>query len=336
MIKHFRFLMIIYYFFQFCVVLIGQETSSILNSDLIIKDEKGTRVTLFSKPMINDVFRYTINSIVSSTEKSPETDDKKVTSTENINYYYSEQVIEISSSEIITYKIKFDSIIVITTDSSDSEEKTIYNSNMRNYVWNQPDFIHFGNFIDEEFFARVSFKGEITSIYGMEKMYENLFTALGDTLNADQKEALKNSFDQEYFKNIFQSQFQIFPEKPIYLDSSWIRTYDSEIIVFPIRNVFKYMINDIKQNNEQYIINVNAVLSTNVLKKNIKDKDINYKLENSRFTGKSNYEYNLSKGCLVNKHSDTIIELNIKISDKKDSVQSYYTIKQSLSINLLK
>ena len=345
--KHFRYLLTFYYFFQFCLVLIAQETPEpkelhgtdsippALNSDLITKDEKGTKISLLVKPVINDVLRYTINSFTLSTEKSPETDDKKITSTEDINYFYSEEVMEISPAGIITYKIKFDSIIVISTDSSDPDGKRIYNSNMKNYVWHHPEFIHFSSFIHEEFFARVSSKGELTSIYGLEKMYENLFSAWGDTLNSNHKEALKNSFDQEYFISIFQPQFQFFPEKAIYEDSGWVRSYEKEITIFPVKNEFKYRLNNVKQNNDQYFINVEAAMSTDVLEKKIKDEQLTYELENSSFTGKGNYEFNMSKGCLVSKHTDMVIELNLKISEKKDSIRTYNMVKQTLSINLL-
>ncbi|HMQ69194.1 MAG TPA: DUF6263 family protein [Ignavibacteria bacterium] len=306
-----------------------------LNSDLITKDETGTKVNLRIIPILNDVLRYNIRSSTTSIEKSTETNDKKIISTEETNYFYTEEVFEISSAGIITFKIKFDSIIVVSTVLSDSEERTIYNSNMKNYIWSHPDFIHYSSFIHEDFFIRVSSKGEVTSTYGMEKMYENLYSAIGDTLTINQKEDLKNYYNQDYFINILQSQFQIFPEKTIYEDYGWVRSFESEIFAFPIRNDFNYKLTDIKQNSDEYIVTVDAGLSIKVLDKKVNDEDISYELQNSAFSGKANYDFNLSRGCLVNKLSETSIELKLKISDNTDSIQSYFAVKNYLSVILL-
>lgn len=351
--KHSTYFIIFYFLFQ-SLILVAQETgdtgnnvelqetdtltktvSPVLNSDLITKDETGTKVNLRIIPILNDVLRYNIKSSITSIEKSSETNDKKLISAEETNYFYTEEVFEISSAGIITFKIKFDSIIVVLTALSDSEERAIYNSNMKNYIWSHPDYIHYSSFIHEDFYIRVSTKGEITSTYGMEKMYENLFSALGDTLTINHKEDFKNYYNQDYFINILQSQFQKFPEKSIFRDSGWVRSFESDIIVFPIRNDFNYKLTDIKQNSDEYIVTVDAGLSIKVLNKKVNDESITYELQNSAFSGKANYEFNLSRGCLISKLSENNIELKLKISDNTDSIQSYYLIKNSLSVKLL-
>jgi hypothetical protein len=83
-------------------------------SELLKKDEKGTKVNLIVKPKKGDVFRYKINAKTSSSEKSPLTGDKEMSSDQDINYFYTEEVNDISSAGIVTYKIRFDSINIVS------------------------------------------------------------------------------------------------------------------------------------------------------------------------------------------------------------------------------
>ena len=113
--------------------------SSTLNSDLVIKDDKGTKVSLVLKPKKGEVFKYKMNAKTSSKEMSPLTGNKEVTSTQDINYFYTEEVNDVASSGIITYKLKFDSIDIVSTASSiDSSLSMTYNSNIKDSVYSKP------------------------------------------------------------------------------------------------------------------------------------------------------------------------------------------------------
>ncbi|MGB3018960.1 MAG: DUF6263 family protein, partial [Ignavibacteria bacterium] len=164
-------------------------------SELLKKDEKGTRVNLIVKPKKGDVFRYKINAKTSSSEKSPLTGDKEMSSDQDINYFYTEEVNDISSAGIVTYKIRFDSINIVSgIKSADSSVSMTYNSNIKDSSYSKPEFLQYNAIMGEEFFARVSPQGEISDIYGLETVYEKIFKGLGDTLSPEQKNELKESF----------------------------------------------------------------------------------------------------------------------------------------------
>ncbi len=313
------------------------EQTGAANSDLVVKDEKGQKVTLSIKPKKGETFKYKMNAVTTSKEKGPMTNEKEITSTQDINYYYSEEVNDIAEgSGIITFKIKFDSINILSTvSSSDSTLKIIYNSNVKDSVYSKPDFIQYNAIMNEEFFARVSPKGEISEIYGLEKVYENMFKALGDTLNDSQKESLKSSFGKDAIQAVLQQQFQIFPDTPVYTDSSWSRSYETQIMIFPVKNILNYKLSEIKEENKQLILKIDADLTAEFIDKDIKEEKVSYKIEDEKTGGKGIIEYNLSRGCVTSKKTSTNIELDMKISSGGQSIKTKQAVTTALNISLL-
>ncbi len=306
------------------------------NSDLLIKDEKGTKVSLVLRPKVSDTFRYTMNAKTTSKEKSVLTADREITSTQDISYFYSEEVNDVSSSGIITYKIKFDSInIVSTASSADSSMSMTYNSNIKDSVYSKPDFIQYNAIMNEEFFARVSPQGEISEIYGLEKVYDNMFKALGDTLTMEQKESLKDSFGKDAIKAVLQQQFQMFPQTEVYKDSTWTRSYETQILIFPVKNVLSYKLSDIKEENNQTLLTIDADLAVEFIQKELKDKKMTYKIEDAKTGGKGVIVYNLTKGCVDRKETSTSIEMDMKISAGGQSVKTAQDVITALKVNLL-
>ncbi|MEP7145469.1 MAG: DUF6263 family protein, partial [bacterium] len=291
----------------------GDKKSGDLNSDLLIKDGSGTKVRLLLRPKKGEIFKYKMNAKTTSKENSPLTGDKEISSIQDINYFYSEEVNDVSAAGIITYKIKFDSINIISTISSkDSSMNMVYNSNIKDSVFSKPDFIQYNSIMGEEFFGRVSAQGEISDIYGLEKVYANMYKALGgDTLSNEQKETLRASFGNDAIKAVIQQQFQMFPEKEIYKDSTWTRSYETQILIFPVKNILNYRLKEIKEDNNQVLLSIDADLAVDFIEKEVKDKKMTYMIENSKTGGKGVILYSLSKGCVVNKETNTNIDMNM-------------------------
>jgi len=306
------------------------------NADLVTKDSIGTKASLNMKPQKGDVFRYKMKAITNSKEKSPMTKDTEISSTQDIDYYFSEEVSEVASTGIITYKIIFDSInIVSSMETGDSSVSFTYNSNIKDSIYSKPDFIQYNSIMNEEFFARVSPLGEVSEIYGLERVYENMFKALGDTLDDAQKESLRSSFGKEAIQAVLQQQFQIFPENAIYKDSSWTRSYDTQIMVFPVKNILTYKLIDLQDANKDNIVKIEADLSVEFTNKEVKDERMSYKVEEEKTGGKGTIEFNLSKGCLVSKQTGTNIDLSLKLSAGGQSVNTQHKVETKLNISLL-
>lgn len=306
------------------------------SSELIKNDEKGTKISLLLKPKKGETFRYKINAKTTSSETSPLTENKEMTSDQDINYYYTQEVNDIASSGIITYKIRFDSInIVSSVKSADSSISITYNSNVKDSVFNKPDFLQYNAIMNEEFFARVSPQGEISELYGLETVYDKIFKGLGDTLSAEMKNELKNSFGKEAITAVLQQQFQMFPQSDVYKDSTWTRSYDTQILIFPVRNVLTYKISDIKEEKGNTLLTIDADLAVEFIEKEFKEKGMTYKAEEISTGGKGKIVYDITRGCVTKKETSTSIDLGLKLSARGQSMTTSQKVKTQLDVQQL-
>jgi hypothetical protein len=313
----------------------GKENKS--SSELIKKDDKGEKADLKLAPKVSDKFRYKMSAKTVSVEKSPATMEQELTSEQIMTYYYSQDVSEISSSGVVTYKMKYDSIIITSKISrSDSSLTQIYNSNIKDSVHMMPDFIQYNALIGEEFKLRVSALGEIYDVYELEKIHNNIFKALGDTLSPQEKATIKESMGSDAIKSIIQNQFQKFRGGDVYKDSTWTFNVETSLLVFPIKNILNYKVKDYQVANGDVIANIEANLGIDFISKEQKDKSgLNVKIVDSKTGGKGNVVFNLTKGCIVKKETTTNILLDLKISAKGQSAKSMQNLTTSLSVELL-
>lgn len=310
--------------------------SDTVNADLITKDDNGTKVSLLLKPKVGDVLKYKMNAKTTSKENSPLTEGKELTSIQDINYYYTEEVTDITSAGIVSYKITFDSITIISNlASADSSVSLTYNSNIKDSIYSKPDFLQYNAIMAEDFYARVSQNGEISDIYGLEKVYEKMFKALGDTLSNDQKESLKDSFGRDAIKAVLQQQFQMFPEAAVYVDSVWTRSYETQMLIFPVKNSLSYKLTEVKEENNQTILTIDADLAVDFIEKEIKDKQMSYKVEKAETGGKGLIVYNITKGCVTKKETSTNLKLDMKISAGNQSVNTTQDVTTELFVTLI-
>jgi hypothetical protein len=313
----------------------GKENKS--TSELIKKDDKGEKADLKLAPKLNDKFRYKMSAKTVSVEKSPATMDQELTSEQLMTYYYSQEVSEISSAGVVTYKMKYDSIIITSKIAKkDSSLTQVYNSNIKDSVHMMPDFIQYNALIGEEFKLRVSALGEIYDVYELEKIHDNIFKALGDTLSPQEKATIKESMGSDAIKSIIQNQFQKFRGGDVYKDSTWTFNVETSLLVFPIKNILNYKVKDYQVSNDNVIVNIDANLGIDFISTEQKDKSgLNVKIVDSKTGGQGNVVFNLTRGCIVKKETTTNILLDLKISAKGQSAKSMQNLTTSLSVELL-
>jgi hypothetical protein len=306
------------------------------NSELVKQDDKGQKADLRYAPKIGDKFRYSMIAETISTENSPATKEKDETSEQKMIYFYSQEVSEISGTGVITYKMKFDSISISTRISSGGESETqTYNSNVKDSVYSKPGYIQYNALVGQDFKLRVSAQGEIYDVYELEKIHDNIFKALGDTLSPQDKESIKNSMGSEALKNIIQNQFQKFPGNEVYKDSTWTFNLETSLLIFPIKNILNYKLIDIKKDNGEFICSIEANLGIDFISKEQKENQLTAKIVDSKAGGSGNVTFNLSKGCIVSKKTNTNINIDMKLSAKGQSAKSKQNLATALNVNLI-
>jgi hypothetical protein len=311
----------------------NQNQTSGQNSDLLIKDDKGERVKLVIKPQEKDTLRYKMVAKSTETEKgSPE--EGSISVEQEISYYYS-QVVDRVEENAVSYRMQYDSIqIVSKIQSKDSTVTIVYNSNVKDSIYNFPDFVQFNATIGAPFYMRVSDKGTVLDLYGMEKVYENIFKALGDTLSANDKAMVENSIG-ESMKAVLQQQFQKFPDSgEVYKDSSWTSSYETQLSLFPVKNILGYKIIDIKEEDGHIIVTIDASLATEVIQKEIMEQQTKAVLESIDAGGTGKVVYDLSRGCIKTKQTQTNINAKIKLSQGAQSLSTDKTQTSSVLVEL--
>lgn len=303
--------------------------SSLIKKDPATGKEKASLKYIVKK---GDKFIYKMTAKTSTTEKSPATENKEEKQDNEINYYYSKEVTDVDASGILTFKVKYDSInIVVKMDT----QTVMYSSNVKDSVHNNPAFIQYNAVINEPFFIRVSQEGEITDVYGLEKIHENIFKAFGDTLKEEDKAQIKESFGKESVKEILQQEYQLFPPKEISVDSSWVRSYNTQVLLFEVVNSAKYTLKSIENKNNHVIANIEAGLNVEFLNKEVKQKGVTFKVENSETSGSGKIAFDLNRGCITNKETSTALNIQVRMSAQGQSANTEQNVKTSLNVTLL-
>ncbi|MCC6865740.1 MAG: hypothetical protein IT280_06220 [Ignavibacteria bacterium] len=304
------------------------------NSEFVKKDSVTGKQVVQLKYVVKkgDKFFYKMVAKTSNMEKSPATENKEVKQDNEINYYYQKEVDNVDASGIITYKITFDSINITSTMG---EQSVKYNSNVNDSVKQNPAFIQYNAVIANPFFTRVSAYGEITDVYGMEKIYEHLFKALGDTLKEKDKEEIKRSFGEESIKEILQQEYQVCPQGPVAIDSSWVKAFNTSVLFFEVVNNAKYTMKSVEDKNSQQIANIEAALVVEFKNKEVNENGMKVKVENAETSGSGKISLNLTRGCIQNKETMTNLKLELKLSAQGQSANSTQAVSTNLYVTLL-
>ncbi len=342
MLKNLSILLILGFFTASFITLNGcgddktDPESSGQNTELYTKDDAGERVKLVLKPQEKDTLKYKMVAKSTETERSTDGNAESVTIEQEISYYYT-QIVDRVEETAVTYKMQYDSIVIVSKiQSPDSTVSIVYNSNVKDSVYNFPDFIQFNGSIAAPFYMRVSDKGTVLDLFGMEKIYENIFKALGDTLSANDKGVVQNSIG-ESMKAVLQQQFQKFPEdsSEVFRDSSWSTSYETQLSVFPVKNLLSYKVTDITEEDGNILVTLEASMNTEVMQKEVSEQNTKALLENIDAGGTGKIVYNLSGGYIKSKETETKIDAKIKLSQGSQSMTSDKTQTSSVNVQLL-
>src|SRR5258706_2455320 len=300
----------------------------------VIKDSASGKEKVLFKYSLNkgDKFSYKMEASTINSENSPATQGKDEKQDNSINYYYTKEVSDVDPGGIITFKVKFDSITI----SAAVDTMVIkYSSNINDSIKANPNFIQYNSVINEPFFMRVSAEGEISDVYGMEKIYDNIFKALGDTLKESDKNSIKESFGKDAIKEILQQEYQIFPKEAVLKDSSWIKTFNTQVAVFEVVNNAKYSFKSIEDKNNQKIANIEALLTVEFKNKEVKEKGMTMTIQNVETEGSGKIAFSLNRGCILSKETMTKLNLNLKMAAQGQSAKSVQGVLTNLKVTLL-
>lgn len=303
-------------------------------NNLVKKDSVSGKDVVTIKYVVKkgDVFKYKMVAKTSNMEKSPATEDKEVSQNNEINYFYSKEVTDVDGSGIISYKVTFDSITIV---SQMADQSIKYSSNVNDSIKQNPAFMQYNAVINNPFFIRVNANGEISEVYGMEKVYETLFKALGDTLKEADKQEIKSQFGEESIKEILQQEYQIAPPNPVAVDSSWAKSFSTAVLFFEVQNNAKYILKGVENKDGNTLANVEAQLNVEFKGKEVTEKGMKIAIENAETGGSGKITMNLTRGCVSYKETATNLKLVLKLSAQGQSALSTQGVTTNLTVQLL-
>lgn len=315
----------------------GADVDKSQNADLIIKDASGDKVTLKMKPKVGDILNYKLHIEQNGSESSSLNKGNEIKNFQTMDLYFLNEIMEINDAGIITYKVRYDSILVnIGASDKDTSYSVSYNSNVKDSIYKKSDFVTFNALIGNDFRVRVTSLGEVSTIYDLEKIQNIIYKEYGDTLESDEKEIVKKSLEDQ-LQELIQTQYQIFPEKEMKKDSTWTSVQQSVLGSFPVENILNYTITSIEEKEDYNIIGLTAALDFKVLENTYKEKatGITYKLDDIKGSGSGKIQFNITRGCIVYKETEKSLEANIKASLQGQSATSSKTDVIKLKLELL-
>jgi hypothetical protein len=315
----------------------GPKIDKSQNADLIIKDAAGDKVNLKMKPKTGDILNYKLHIEQNGSESSTLNKGNEIKNYQTMDLYFLNEVMEVNDAGIITYKVRYDSIMVnIGASDKDTSYSLIYNSNIKDSVYKKSDFVTFNALIGNDFRVRVSSLGEVSTIYDLEKIQNIIYKEYGDTLEADEKEIVKKSLEDQ-LKELIQTQYQIFPDKEMKKDSTWTSVQQSVLGSFPVENILNYTITSIEEKEGSNIIGLTAALDFKILENTYKEKTtgITYKLDEIKGSGSGKIQFNITRGCIVFKETEKNLSAKIQASLKGQSATSSKTDVIKLKLELL-
>lgn len=311
----------------------GSKMDSVASS-LIKKDSLTGKDKVMLRYVVKpgEKFNYRINVKTSRTAKGTATKDQEQKEENEMNYFYSKEVKDIDASGYVTFTTTVDSINIT---SSFGTEKRVYNSNVNDSNLHSRDFFEYTALIKSPFYMRVSPTGEITDMFGLEKIYDNIFKELGDTLSEQEKSRIKDSFGKDAITEIMQQEYQIFPGTEVITDSSWVKSFTTMAIVFEVLNNAKYTFKGLENKDGKVLANIEAMLNVEFKNKEAKEGGIKATLEDSETSGSGKIQVNLSRGCVQHKETSTLLKMNMKLSAQGQSEISHQGITTSIVVSLL-
>lgn len=301
-------------------------------NELVRKSGDNIFVTLKMIPKIGEVHNYKMLISQSASQVSDYTNNKEISSRQDIEYYYSLNASEINSDGVITYKVKYDSIKVYYSENNpDNPFEFRYNSNIKDSIYKMQDFATYNAIIGNEFKIRVSPLSEVKEVIEMDKIESVIEKEFGDTLKTTEKNQIMDALKNQ-MKEVIQSQFQKFKDKELSKDSTWTFTEESTIGNFPVQNIMTYKITDIQQQDKITKVTISSNLDFKVLENVLKDMQATMSLEDENGTGSGTIIFNVSSGIVEKKTYDKSFSSKIKLSGGGKSIKM--TRKDSINFNI--
>jgi hypothetical protein len=261
--------------------------------------------------IVGEKYNYAMSSYQENVRTiNDQTQGSKMT----ILYKVTAEVISKDSSGEVDMKMKFNSVKIdgdlgpqgkITFDSNnpaDSAKK------------NMPAFMQFNVLIGNHYFVRLSSRGEVVEIYKIDIMLKKLFGPNPEKINENAKTQVRIGLESQ-LRSITQQIFQLLPEGPVKMDSSWYRIYDEKLDVLDIQNKAIYTLKSVSKINNKDIAHIEGTLTSEAIgKRNFENQGAKISYDKPEIKATGIADFDLGQGVVLKRDYSTTVSISMIVN----------------------
>ena len=173
-------------------------------------------------------------------------------------------------------------------------------------------FAEYESLVNNQFRLRVNSLGEVADVYRVDKIFNKYLDLRGiqDSLNTEQKEAVKNDLLNAVLRPLMGQIFRVMPAKQMGKDSSWTYTKAAiPMMVFQVEYYNLYKVDNLELLDGEKLAVINGTTSTNVTgDPNYSEQGISYVFEIPVSSAGGKVYFNLDRGLIQKSKTETRLE----------------------------
>ncbi|MGK9477346.1 DUF6263 family protein [Melioribacter sp. OK-6-Me] len=311
----------------------GEKENKQEETELKQIDLKGQNVTIDYKFSKGDEVKYKLTTITTAKETIQADTLIESRSNENTVYQFDIKVIEVEPDNTSELDITISSLKI---NADINGQKFVYDASAKNNKEQNQKFIQYYAIHNVPYRARVSKKGEVLEVSRLDKMVDkmNSLQPENQKLTTEQKVQLSKSIGDAIIRPLTQLIFRELPTKKLAKDSTWVKTYPSQLSVFNINNNVRYKVDGFVEYDGNRAISVSANLKTTWTgNKSGEENGIKYNFEDPKINGEGKILFDIDRGLLIKSETGTTVELKANLEMMNSMQKKIKTVRKDITTN---
>ncbi|MBM4170668.1 MAG: hypothetical protein FJ214_02210 [Ignavibacteria bacterium] len=274
-----------------------------------------------------DKYSYKLTTITNALESIQADSLIKSNSSQNLQYIFNLEVIEIDEEKVAEIAINISSVKV---SANINGQKISFDTKANPSKEEQEKFLEYSAISNSPYRARISPKGEVIEVSRLDKMIDKMISIQSQQqkLSTEERAQLAKNLSNAAVRPLTQLIFRELPEKQIAKDSTWERRYPSQMTVFTLENIAKFKVDDFFEIDGDKAAKISADLSvTYTGNKKGEQEGVKYSFDDPKMSGDGFIIYNIDKGILIKSETTTNVEISVEVL-AKDSMQKLRKTKR--------
>ena len=230
---------------------------------------------------------------------------------QSVVYLLDMELKNVDNDSTMEFNCNFNSIKV---DADVNGKKFNYQSGVTPDSLSKKQFSDYVAILNSPFSVRVSKLGEILEIFRADKIVSAYIDMKGlkDSLNATQKESVRQNLIDAGLKPLLLLVFRKVPQQTVAKDSTWaFQQPESQFMIYKINSTAKYKVADLEQLDGNKLATINAGIDTKVTGNDkITERGVTYNFTKPESKARGKIFFNISKGLIQKSRTKTELKVH--------------------------